>query len=190
MPQVLAGRWREACDVANQQTPIQIKSKQGIEYRARLINRMVQAVGSKASDAITLSQDDELQRYMRPTSPAAEIALENGGTLADAHAANTMYAQQLKAEQQQMTAQMQQQRLSADDQFKQLQQAGLTDEAIFATCRKYADELAKTQSMADPAKEAAYHEKMTQKAAEWKARQPTITTLGGSSNASELPVQF
>ena len=156
----------------DQQTPIQIKSKQAIEYRQRMIDRMVTAVGGKASDAFKLSQSDELQRYMQPTSDAAQIVFQRGGSLAEAEHANALSAADMKMQQQALKDQMQQAGLSTDDQFKQLQQANLTDEQIFAFHRKYADELAKTNSLSDPEKEAAYHQKMTEKVAAHRAGRP------------------
>jgi len=160
--------------MAETQTPIQIKSKQGIEYRQRLIERMAAAVGNKASDAVKLSPSEELQRYMQPTSDAAKIALQKGGSLADAEHANALSAADMKMQQQAMTDQLKQQGANPDQIFQQLQGANLTDAQIFAFHRKYADELAKTQSMSDPAKEVAYHEKMTEKVAAYRAGRPLV----------------
>lgn len=155
-------------------TPIQIKSQQGIEYRQRMIDRMVAAAGGKASDAVKLSAAEELQRYMQPTSDAAAIVFKRGGSFAEAEHANAISAADMKLQQQAMTQQMKQAGLSADDQFKQLQQANLTDDQIQQFHRKYAYELKKTNGGGDPEKEVAYDERMVAKAKAYRAGRPLV----------------
>lgn len=167
-----------------QQTPIQVKSKAAIEFRQRMIDRMVQAVGGRASDAVKLSPSEELQRYMQPTSDAAAIAIKNGGSLADAEHANAISAADMKLQQQALTRHLRQTGATTDQIFQQLQQANLTDAQIYTYHQKYADELAKTAGMNDPAKEADYHSKMVAKVAAYRAGRPLVedVTSGQEGN--------
>jgi hypothetical protein len=168
-----------------QQTPIQVKSKQGIEYRQRLIDQMAQSVGNKASDAVSLSHAEELQRYMQPTSDAAQIAIKNGGSLADAEHANAISAADMKLQQQALSMHLRQQGAPPDQVFAQLQQANLTDAQIYAYHLKYADELAKQASSNDPAKEAAYHARMTAKVAAYRAGRPLVEDVTPGQEATD-----
>lgn len=153
------------------QTRAQIVGKEGLGYRRRLLDRMKQAVGNRASDAVKLTPDEELQRWMLPTSDAALIALKNGGTLSDAIEANTLSVNAARQQQQMLTQQMTAQGAKPDDVFKVLQQQGLTDDQIFQAHQKYAYGLGKSNSGGSPAKEADYHERMAGKA--WALRQQT-----------------
>ncbi len=154
--------------------------KIGVSYRQRLIDRMVQAVGNRASDAVKLSPEEELQRWMLPTSDAAMIAFKNGGSLADAEQANALSAQDAKQQQAALTTQLQQQGASPEDVYKALKQGGLTDDQILQGHRKYAHALGKSNSGGKPSREVAYHQTMSEKAAALRAaQQPTITTVGG-----------
>lgn len=155
----------------------QVVGEIGVAYRQRLIDRMVQAVGNRASDAVKLSPDEELQRWMLPTSDAAQIALRNGGSFTDAEQANALSAQDAQQQQAGMTAQLLRQGATTDDVFKALSQAGLTDEQIFQAHRKYAYALGKSNSGGKPSKEVAYHVSMSEKAAAYRARRPEIQTL-------------
>lgn len=152
----------------------------GVLLRQRLIDRMVQAVGNRASDAVKLSPDEELQRWMLPTSDAAMIAFKNGGAFADAEHANALSAADAKNQQSAITAQLQQQGAGPEDVFKALTQAGLTDDQIFQAHRKYAHALRKSNGRGKPSHEVAYDERMAEKAQLHRAaQQPTITTVGG-----------
>jgi hypothetical protein len=120
-------------------------------------------------------------RWLLPTSDAAILAFKQGGKLADAEAANALSANHAREQQQALMMQMQQQGASAEDTVKALTQAGLTDDQIFQSHRKYAYALGKSNSGGKASKEVEYHSKMAEKAAAYRAsqmqQQPTITTL-------------
>ena len=149
----------------------------GVAYRQRLIDKGIEAVGKQASDAVKLTPEQELQRWLLPTSDAAKLALQRGGTMDDAIMANQMSANHAKAQQQQIVAQLQQQGASAADIAKALQQAQLSDDQIFQAHRKYAYQLGKSNSFGKPSKEVEYHQHMSEKAAEQRAQRPSIQTV-------------
>lgn len=133
--------------------------------RQRLIEGVARELGGRASDAVKLPPDEELELYRRPTSQAAQEILARGGTLEDAEAANAQWYAGKKAAQQALSQQMQQQGAAPEQIAKQLAQEGLTDAAIYRECRLHADDLAKQNGKNDPAEEIRYHEKMSQKVA-------------------------
>jgi hypothetical protein len=119
-------------------------SRLGIEYRQALIENMARALDNRPMHGAKLSPTRELELWMKPTSPAAERAFALGGTQADAEQANTLWAQQMKAE-------------------------GASDQQIFQACRKYAAALGQANGRNDPAREHEYHVRMAARAAKARA---------------------
>jgi hypothetical protein len=149
--------------------------KVGADYRQRLIESMADRYGGKASEAVALSPDEELAQYRKPTSMAAQIVLQRGGSIEEAEQANALEAQHLKQQQFMMRSQLQQSGATADQMLKALTDAQLTDDAIFRTTRAMAWELAKANGKNDIAEETRYHETMVKKLQEHRAKtaQPT-----------------
>src|SRR5688572_1917545 len=84
------------------------------EYFNRLVKGTAQLYGNKPADAVTLSADEELELWERPTSPAAQRALEMGGSLEDAQRANALWAHAMRGQQQIARQQLEQQGATPD----------------------------------------------------------------------------
>lgn len=130
--------------------------EQGAKFRQALIEKMAEAWnGGKSSTAAPINYEREVELYRLPTSPAALEAYKLGGTIEEAEEANRLWAQGMKQQQAEMKAQ--------GAKPADIAAAGLSDEQIFAACRKHAFELGRQASRDDPERENAYHEKMTAK---------------------------
>lgn len=152
--------------MAEQLTPAQVMGKQGAAFKDALVKAMAQVHGDRPSDATPLSHEEELRLWMLPTSPAAVEALKRGATTAEAEQANRLWADMLRAQQQNMRQQ------GASDQ--DIHDQGFSDEAIFKATRAHAYERGKANSRNDPQREAEWHAKMAERAAKARAGQPTI----------------
>lgn len=152
-------------------------NEHGARFRQALIENAAQAFGNKPSDAVRLSPDEEIEEWLRPTSPAALRTLELGGSPEEAEQANVMWAAYLKQQQAQAKAQ--------GATSEQLQQAGLTDDLIFKQCRAQAYELARTNAHGNPKKMVEYHKNILKRIAE-RQQQPQMsyaTMSGGEGDA-------
>lgn len=150
--------------------------KIGADYRQTRIEAMAKRYGGKASEAVALSPDEELAQYRKPTSMAAQIVLQRGGSIEEAEQANALEAQHLKQQQFMMRSQLQQSGATADQMLKALTDAQLTDDLIFKQTRAMAWELAKANGKNDIVEETAYHEKMVKKLQEHRAASQTQPT--------------
>ena len=146
------------------------RAKLGAQYRQKFIEGMAAAYGNRPRDAQPISHDKELELWLRPTSPAAQRALQMGGTPEDAMTANRLWAQYMR----QQADQMRQGGATAD----QIKQAGLSDEQIFQACRSDAYDLGLQNGHDDPVETVKYHEKMAKRAAERAAQRQTYQTVG------------
>jgi len=141
-------------------TRVEDFGRQGADFRQSLIKAMAQVYGGVSSNGKQISHERELEEWMKPTSPAAQQALQMGGTHEDAVRANQMFAAWMKSQ-------------------------GATDEDIARTCRAGAYELGKTNSENDPEKEHKYHVKMSAKAmAAQSGGRPQITDVTGEEAGS------
>jgi hypothetical protein len=113
----------------------------GAAYKSALLENMARLMGGRPSHAAQVDAEHELDLWLQPTSPAAQQAIQMGGTLQDAQRANAMWAQEMR-------------------------NAGATPEDIAQTTRRFAVERATAHGQGDPEKIVAYHEKMAKKAAE------------------------
>lgn len=141
------------------------------EWFDRLVKGTAQMYGGKAMDAEKLSPDQELELWMKPTSPAALKALELGGTDADAEQANVLWAHAMRGQAKIIRQQMAGQGALPEQIHETLKSQGLTDEMIAAECRKHAYNLGKQNGHNDPKEEVAYHKRMAEKAAARRAAQ-------------------
>lgn len=159
------------------------------EWFEKLVQGTAQVYGGKASDAVKLSPDEELTRWLQPTSPAARRAYEIGGSDEDAEVANTFWAHGMMGEQAKIVAQMQQAGAMPNDIATALEQQGLTDDQIFAACRSVAHQLGKQNSQNSRRKEAAYHKRMAERAQQMRMSRmqqqpPTITEVPDAAPTS------
>lgn len=152
--------------MAEQMTPAQSMGKQGAAFKDALVKAMVQVHGDMPSNAEPLSHQEELRLWMLPTSPAAIEAFKRGATMAEAEQANRMWADAMRAQQQNLRQQGQ-----ADEQ---IHEAGFSDERIFQATRKHAYERGKAASKNDPALEVEFHSRMAERAARLRAGTPEV----------------
>lgn len=136
----------------------------------RLVKGTAQVYGNRPADAVTLSPDEELRLWRRPTSPAAQKAYELGGTDEDAERANSLWAHAMRGQQQITRQQLQAAGAAEEDIHAALVQQGLTDELIFATCRRDAFNLGRQNSRNSPKHEVAYHKRLAEKDAAERAK--------------------
>lgn len=162
--------------MSDQQPRAEVLGEAGAKYREALIPFMAKIWGDMPSTAQQISHDRELELWERPTSPAAQQAFALGGDLATAQLANQQWANGMRAEQTRLRQSLEAQGVPRDQIPKQIQQAGLSDDAIFKACRKDAYEMGKTAAKDDPEREIDWHAKMAEKARAKRAR-PTYQTV-------------
>ena len=159
------------------------RSEKFKEFSGQFYQRLVEGVagvyGGKAANAVGLTPDQELERWLQPTSPAAVRARELGGSPEDAEAANRLWAHAMKGEQLKIREQMLQAGAPPAAIEQALVQQGISDDAIFATCRKYAHELGRTNGHNKPKEIVAYHQKMAEKAMARRAPAMTYADVAG-----------
>jgi hypothetical protein len=159
--------------------------KYGEDFYQNLVKTTAQVYGGKAVDAVKLSPDEELKLWLKPSSDAAvkvyELAARRGMPIeqADIHAqqANSLWAHGMKGQQIQIIQQAQQAGATPEQINDILKHEGLTDDQIFATCRRDAYNLGKQNGKNDPAEEVAYHQRMAEKAAAQQAPDMTYQSL-------------
>lgn len=164
-------------DQQHGQNPSDRVAQLGLDYRQALIENMARLVGDRPMRGAKISHQRELELWMLPTSPAAIEAFKRGASLPEAEQANAMWAQQMVAEREAM--------LQQQAPPEQIEQAGLTDAAIFETCRKFAVQRGRFHGHDDPEKEAAYHEKMAARASAFRAGETMSEPSDGGEGASD-----
>ncbi len=147
------------------------------EYFQRLVEGTAGVYGGKARDAVRLNPDEEIELWLKPTSRAAIKALEMGGTIDDARAANTLYAHALRGEQIEMKRQLQMAGATPDQILEALSARGVTDDQIMQVTRREAYNLGKQNGQNSPKKIAEYHRKIAEKVAQRNAPSVTYTDV-------------